>query len=54
MTVIRRGFSSSLLRLFLLRLGKGGNTRWMGADLRLARDIPADGEFSTVPVFTGL
>jgi hypothetical protein len=38
---------------FLLRLGEGGNTRWIGAAHRLAHDIPADGEFSAVPVLTG-
>jgi hypothetical protein len=51
--VARHDFSLFLLGLVLLRLGEGGNTRWIGAAHRLARDIPADGEFFAVPVLTG-
>jgi hypothetical protein len=53
MIVTCHDFSFFLLRLFLLRLGEGGNTRWMGSAPRLARDIPADGEFSGALVLTG-
>src|SRR3954453_3350117 len=47
--VVRQDIFIVLLGLVLLRLRKGGNTRWMGSASRLTHDIPGYGEFRNQP-----